>query len=222
MRKNKISNTIQYIDSKYIEEAGTFIKEVHKPSWMRWSVVPVCACLIIAIMFIIPGIFSNKNKIVSLNNGSEITFVKSNMVVNQNDIACQIRELNNDEIMNIFGNLPITGYGLFSEDNNTILGIEGKYNNMKLIISKLGTNIIDTIIDGKDHTSNINGILVNAYYFDSNKTVIYYASFNLGKSTVYIENAGLKREEETVKKEIAFAIEKLIELEHIDLSKIIK
>ena len=41
--------------------------------------------------------------------------------------------------------------------------------------------------------------------------VIYYATFQLGDSTVYVENAGAKSESERVKNVLAAIIQQLIE-----------
>ena len=70
--------------------------------------------------------------------------------------------------------------------------------------------------------SDVNGVSVNAGYFTSGKNVIYYATFELVESTVYIENAGKKDENETVRNDIADAIQKIIALEKINLLSIPK
>ena len=69
---------------------------------------------------------------------------------------------------------------------------------------------------------NVHTHSVNAGYFVSGKTAIYYATFKLGESTVYIEYAGAKDESENVKNEIADTIQKLIALRELNLNQISK
>ena len=81
------------------------------------------------------------------------------------------------------GNGRVDNYGVFLEE------FAIKYAN-------------DTVIDGEENASDVDGVSVNAGYFVSGKTAIYYATFKLGESTVYIEHAGAKDESENVKNEI--------------------
>ena len=53
-------------------------------------------------------------------------------------------------------------------------------------------------------------------YLEQN--VIYYATFKLGDSTVYVENAGAKTESESVKNDLATIIQELINNGALDLS----
>ena len=93
---------------------------------------------------------------------------------------------------------------------------------MKLLVSAPGVSINDLVIDGEETASDVDGVSVNAGYFTSGKTVIYYATFEFGENTVYIENSGKKDESETVMSEITLAIQNLIELNQIDLMNIKK
>lgn len=229
MRKNRISETIGNIDQKYVNEATTYTgeeKAVHRPIWMKWGAIAACFALVAVIGFgaFRSGLFVGNEQIATLDNGSKINFVKSDGGVAQFDIAFEIstRDLTEDEIANLFGDLPVTGYALFNEEDDVVLGIEGQYGNMKLLVSAPGINISDTVIDGEEKNSDVDGVSVNAGYFTSGKTVIYYATFKLGESTIYIENAGKEEESETVRNDIADAIQKIIALEKIPLSSIPK
>ena len=75
---------------------------------------------------------------------------------------------------------------LFNNENESILGIEGKYDDMKLLVSAPGVSINDLVIDGEETASDVDGVSVNAGYFTSGKTVIYYATFELGENTVIL------------------------------------
>ena len=227
MRKNRISETMQNINQEYLDEATIYTKEVkttRRPIWMKWGAVAACLCLLIAAAFAVPGLFGDSNQIATLDNGNEIKFVKTDGGAAKLDIAFQIstRDLTESEIKELFADLPVTGYALFNEENGTILGIEGKYEDMKLLVSAPGINIKDTVIDGENKSSDVDGVSVNAGYFTSGKNVIYYASFSLDDCTLYIENAGAKNEQETVKNDVTVALQKLIALEQIDLTGIVK
>ena len=69
-----------------------------------------------------------------------------------------------------------------------------------------------------------NGTSVTAGYFVTDRNsvgeqnVIYYATFKLGDSTVYVENAGAKTESESVKNDLATIIQELINNGALDLS----
>ena len=227
MRKNRISETMQNINQKYVDEANAYTgvtKVARRPVWMKWGAVAACLCLVIAAAFAVPALFGGSEKIATLDNGNEIKFIKSDGGSAQFDIAIQFstRDLTENEIKELFTDLPITGYALFDEEDGSVLGFEGKYEDMKLLVSSLEIDLKDTVIDGEDKASDVSGVSVNAGYFTSGKNVIYYASFTLGESTVYIENAGAKNEQETVKNDITVAIQKLIALEQIDLIGIVK
>lgn len=229
MRKNRISETIGNIDQKYVSEATAYTgeaKAVRRPAWTKWGAIAACFALIAVIGFGVfqSGLFGGNEQIATLDNGNKINFVKSDGGVAQFDIAFEIstRDLTEDEISNLFGDLLVTGYALFNNEDDSILGIEGQYGDMKLLVSASGIKISDTVIDGEEKASDVDGVSVNAGYFTSGKTVIYYATFELGESTVYIENAGKKDESETVMTEITSAIQDLIALGQINLMEIEK
>ncbi len=229
MRKNRISETIGNINQKYVNEATAYtgeVKAVRRPVWMKWGAVAACFALVavIGIGVFQSGLFGGNEQIATLDNGSKINFVKSDGGVAQFDIAFEIstRDLTEDEISNLFGDLPVTGYALFNNEDDSILGIEGRYGDMKLLVSAPGIKISDTVIEGEEKASDVDGVSVNAGYFTSGKTVIYYATFELCENTVYIENAGKKDESEIVMNEITSAIQNLISLEQIDLSSVSK
>lgn len=229
MRKNRISETIGSIDQKYVNEATAYTgdaKAVRRSVWMKWGAIAACFALVavIGVGVFQFGLFGGNEQIATLDNGSKINFVKSDGGAAQFDIAFEIstRDLTEDELANLFGDLPVTGYALFNNEDDSILGIEGKYGDMKLLVSASGVNISDLVIEGEEAASDVNGVSVNAGYFTSGKAVIYYATFELSESTVYIENAGKKDESETVRSDIADAIQKIIALEKINLSSITK
>lgn len=229
MKRKKISETIENINSKYINEAIAYIgeeKAVHRNGWMKWGAIAACFALVavLSIGIFQSGLFSNGEQIVTLDNGSKINFIKSDSAIGQLDIAFQIeaRSLTENEIKTMFNELPVTAYAIFNAEDGGILGLDGEIDNMKLIVSVPDVLLNDTVIEGEEHASNVDGVSVNAGYFISGKTVIYYANFDLGENTVYIENAGAKEKNETVKNEISAMIQKLVALGEIDLTQISK
>ena len=122
----------------------------------------------------------------------------------------------------LFNDLPVTAYAIFNAEDNNILGIEGEVDGMKMIVSGPDVSLVDAVIDGEENASDVDGVSVNAGYFVSGKTAIYYATFKLEKSTVYIEYAGAKDESVNVKNEISSMIQKLIALRELNLNQISK
>lgn len=223
MRKSRISEVMQNIHPKFIDEANEYAraKASARPVWRKWGAIAACVCLVMAAVFA-AELFWSFNQIVVLDNGDEIRFVKVNGALAQRDSAVRTRKLTDDEIAELFGDLPIAGYALFDEKDGSVLGIEGSYGDMKLLISAPGIDIRDTVIVGADTASEVYGVSVHAGYFISGKTVIYYASFRSGESTVCIENAGNKDGSENVRKELASAVQSLILLKNVDMSRIAK
>lgn len=221
MRKSRISEVMQNIHPKFIDEANEYAraKASARPVWRKWGAIAACVCLVMAAVFA-AELFWGFNQIVVLDNGDEIRFVKASGVSAQRDSAVRTRKLTDDEIAEMFGDLPIAGYALFDEKDGRVLGIEGCYGDMKLLIFAPGIDIRDTVIVGTDTASDVYGVSVHAGYFISGKTVIYYADFQLGENTVYIENAGYREEGERVRKELASAVQSLILLENIDMTRI--
>ena len=84
-------------------------------------------------------------------------------------------------------------------------------------------NIHNALV-GSEESSEVNGTSVTAGYFVTDRNsvgeqnVIYYATFKLGDSTVYVENAGAKTESESVKNDLATIIQELINNGALDLS----
>lgn len=229
MRKNRISETIGSINQKFVNEANSYTgeaREVRRPAWMKWGAIAACFALIavLSIGVFQGGLFGGGEQIATLDNGTKISFVKSESEITNADIAFQIetRDLTASEIKALFGELPVSAHAVFNAEDQSIIGLEGKCNDMKMIVSVPDMMLKDTVIEGEEGASNVGGVSVKAGYFISGNTVIYYAIFKLDENTVYIENAGMKEETETVKEEIASAIQSFIALEQVDLSSITK
>lgn len=228
MKEKKILNALGQVDNQYIKEAEPMKITNKKPTWKKWISIAACFALVavIGVGVFRSGLFETKTDIFVLENGETLTFVKTNTTAGQSDLNVTIKELNNDELKMLFGDLPITANAYFDMDNHNIVGLEGKINDVKLVASASGTKLLDLVIEGSEYTSTIGEIPVTAGYFVTNansqgvKTVIYYADFYIGENSVYVEYSGTEDESEAVKKELSDTILKLIENGEFDLSQI--
>ncbi len=217
------------IEERYVEEAapvGRAGKAGSRAYLVKWGAA--AAGFVMAAVFC-AGIlqFRNKDDIAALENGETITFVKSDMaegsIQMSSDLDVLPRELTGEELDRLFPNLPVTAYAYFNGSGNRLVGLEGRIGNIKLVVSTSGFQLLDTIIEGSEGQSEVNGVPVTAGYFITRpnsrgkKTVIYYASFEMGSCSIYVENAGAEHERENVKNELANIIETLINNGELDL-----
>ncbi len=222
MREMRISEVISNINPKYVAEASLQSeksKSVRRP--IMWSKIGVAAaCLALVAVLGVSGIFRNNSHTAVLKSGESITFVKANAVSQNIDLSFKIeaREITAAESQSMFGALPVTGHTLFDAESGSILGIEGNIGDIKLIISAPGVMLNDTVIEGEEKKSEVNGVEVKAGYFISGTTEIYYASFTLGGNLFYVEHAGSKGEGETTMNEISTVILSLIENGEVQLA----
>ena len=206
MKEKKLLRALGNVDNQYIKEAEPMKKTSKITNRQKWVSVAACFVLVavIGVGVFQSNLFGTKNDIATLDGGETITFVKNDL--SQSSI-----------------NLNVT---YFDADNHNILGLEGKIGDTRMVVSKQGVNLLDTIIDGNTITSSVDGVDINAGYFvtKSNsqgiKTVIYYATFDMGENTIYVEYSGVENESETVKNNLVDTILKLIENGAFDLSQI--
>ncbi len=227
MRREKISETIGNISPKYIAEASDPKKEAKSPGYrLLLKYGTAAACLALAVVFAFGifqgGVFGKGDRHIALENGSSITFYRSGSKLGLNDLAfrVEIRELTENEVTDMFGGLPVSSHVLINAADGGVLGIEGEIDGAKLIVSAPGISLIDAVVVGSEQESKVGGVSVNAGYFVNDANEIYYASFSLGKSSVYIERSGLKSESETTMSKISEVIQSLILNGDIDLDKL--
>lgn len=228
MKEQRILRALGEVDSQYIKEAAPMPKASITVHWKKWLSIAACFTLVIAIGLGIfqSGLFGNKTDIVTLENGEKITLVNNPVHVTSIDLNVRIRKLTDEETKLLFADLPVTANAYFEPDTHHIVGFEGNIGDVKLVVSTSGEKLVDTVIDGKECPSTIAGISVTAGYFLTKpnsrgiKTVIYYATFDIGENTVYVEYSGAETESDTVKYEFVDAILKLIENGEFDLSQI--
>ena len=86
MRKNRISETMQNINAKFVDEATAYTSEteaIHRPSWMKWGFIAACLCLIVTAMVAVPNLFSGD----AVKDGSVISGFDSNSMVDTNYVT---------------------------------------------------------------------------------------------------------------------------------------
>lgn len=230
MKKKTISDAITNISTEYIEKAAdyTAVKKACKPVWLKWVAMAACFAVVavLGVGVFQTGLFGSKTDIATLENGTKIVYHKSKIAASSIDIGVNVttRQLTEEEIAILFPNLPATAHAVFG--NKELIGFEGNIGNTKMVISTTDTKLLDTDIIGIEETSTVNETSVIAGYFETDpnsvgeQNVIYYATFKLGDSTVYVENAGKKSESENVKNDLSIIIQELINNGVLDLSAI--
>ena len=216
MKEKKLLRALGNVDNQYIKEAEPMKKTSRITNRQKWVSVAACFVLVavIGVGVFQSNLFGTKNDIATLNGGETITFVKNDLSPSSINLNVTTRPLH------------VTADAYFDADNHNILGFEGKIGDTRIVVSKQGVNLLDTTIDGNTITSSVDGVDINAGYFitKSNsqgiKTVIYYATFDMGENTIYVEYSGVENESETVKNNLVDTILKLIENGAFDLSQI--
>lgn len=214
MNARTFSNAMDELDEKYIMEALRCQKKAKKPGWVRWGVLAACLSMVATLG---AWLLTGKPETIALSSGESLVFTKAESITRANlDMDATVRTLTEDELQAVFPGLPVTGHALFTTGDHQLLGVEGNIGNLKMVISATEQSILDTVIAGREACAEVGGIGVRAGYFltDRNskweRNVIYYATFQLGGSTIYLENAGPEAHREAVKAELAAVLETMI------------
>jgi len=199
---------------------------------VNWRLLaPIAACLIIAVTIAAvymsnSGWFGNRVLTVGLDGGGTISFYMDNVPGAGSlsfDTDVLSRDLTAEETRAFFGDLPVTSHGIFDANNGELLHIEGKNDNIKVILTTSGSSVSDEVIDAPRFTSVSNDIPVSAGYFITNdnsrsaRNIIYIASFELGGFSVHIECWGDLGNSEALGRETASTIESIIQNKEIEL-----
>ena len=231
MNTKIFSDAMSEIDTKYVDEALGYKKKAQKSIWAKLGAVAAClaAVVVLAAGVFQSGLLGSKTDIAALDNGNEIVFVKSKTAASslqlQLDADVTTRELTQEETQALFPSLPVTARAVFASGKG-LIGLEGRIGNTKMVISTADISLLDTVIDGAEKISTVNGISVIAGYFVTDRNsvgkqnAIYYATFKLGDSTVYVENAGDRSESENVKNDLSHIIQELINNGELDLHRL--
>lgn len=233
MNSKKFSEAMSEVDNKYVDEAVNYKKKTKKPLWAKWGAAAVCmmAVAVLGTVLFQSGLFGNHMDSVTLENGKKVVFVKSDVSAGRLSLAIDIdaRKLSKKEVRSLFGDLPVKAYAIYTSRNmdpgnpQELIGFEGRFGNVEMVISVSDIPLVDTEILGTEETTEINGTGVVAGYCitDPNsrgeQNVIYYAAFEMGNCKVYLENC--EDDRETTKNQLAEAIQKLTENGELDLTR---
>jgi len=197
---------------------------------LNWKLsVPIVACLVLFV--VLAGVFGNnagwfgsKVYTVELNDGTLNFYKSDNMSTAIMDMSfCGLtlsRALTSDESRLLFGDLSVTAHGEFKVADGRLLHVEGDngklFNgNLKIIAASPCVPTTDTIIKGIENMSEINGVEVSAGYWITSanskgiKNIIFYTNFTVYDIKFYVECAGDLGESDTLKAEMASAIDTL-------------
>lgn len=210
-------------DELLIREAKAGRKPAGKASWLKWGALAACLALLVAL-----GFAWNGDHTVALEGGDILRFERSSDSTATDksyyEFETEMRDLTEDELNNLFGELSVSAWGVFHAEDQTLFEIEGKINDptegVKLMVTSDDELITDTVVKGDEHTSVVNGISITAGYATVGPTVVYYAAFELGDNIVYLENGGRWEDREAVRGELADVLEALIAHGAVDLSAI--
>ena len=201
-------------------------------NWKRLA--PIIACLVLAL--VLTGVIGNNANWFStvyteeLDNGATLNFYKfdapsSGSIAYDYDVTS--RYLTQEESLNLFGDLTdVSVYATFNTIDNSLVHVEGKIGETKVILAAPGLAMSDVIIEVDRKVSTINGVSVSAGYFITKpnskgiKNIIYLASFKLGETSVYLEIAGVESESDNLRNTISNVMMQLIDNRTLDLSHI--
>lgn len=199
--------------------------------------IPVAACLvaIVTVTGIVGsnmGWFGSKGYTVNLANGDSIVYHIGSTNVASIHVGYPVssRKLTDAELDAI---LPETterrsAIGTFREENGELLRVEGKLGDATIIFAQDNFPISDVVLEGNESSSSVNGIPVTTGYFVTSpnsrgeQSAIFFASFSIGNTNVYVECYGDKSDADAVSQETADLIFSIITKGEPDFSAITK
>lgn len=217
------------VNDKYYVEAVSYQPKRKKQIWIKWGAMAACLCLVLVVAFMFrKGSWSNHE--ITFDNGDTLVFAKSDSAgweqfeVKRSNVESRV--LTSSEINLLFSELPAFGVAYFDKDSGLFVAFEGNINDVLLAVTAPGEIFADTLIDGKETISEIEGTAVHAGYFLTDKnskgerTIIYYAGFKLGQYELYVENAGIESNGDAVKTRLANTVHVLISNGELDMGLI--
>ena len=217
MTVKQFAEGLSALDDRYIAEAAEYqVKHKRNPA-VRWITIAASLMLVAALgVAVLQGgwIFGDT---VELENGAVLRFEKSeNIGTSSLDMDVTVQQLTQTQLQQMFPDLQVEARAIFLAEDGSLVGIEGSVGEMKLLVSCSDMPLTDTVLVGEEATSTVDGVAVTAGRFVTDKnsrgerTAIYYASFQLGESTFYLENAGNYGAREAVKTELADVLQTLL------------
>ena len=234
MNAKKFSDAMSELDSKYVDEALNYKKKVQKPVWLKWRTMAACFAVaaILGVGMLQSGLLGKNTDTAALDNGDTIVFVESEAISSSIHIdgTMTTRQLTEEEAAVVFPNLSVSAHAVFrtsdmdAGNSPELIGFEGNIGNIKMVVSTSEVQLLDTVIDGTEKSTEINGISITAGYFvtepnsKGEQNTIYYAALETGDCKVYLENAGTKADSEATKNQLVEVIQKFLENGELDIS----
>ncbi len=184
------------------------------------------ACLLVlitagAIYGVNAGWFGSKDYTVRLANGDLIVYHtgSTSEASFHADFPVSFRELTDEETDVLFPTTskPRRATGTFRDETGELLRLEGEIGGAKVIYASEGFPVSDVVIFGNESSSSVNKIPVTTGYFitkaDSkgNKTAIFFGTFTLGGTNIYVECSGDKNDADDVSRVTSDLILNIIE-----------
>lgn len=217
MTVKQFAEGLSALDDRYIAEAAEYQVKHNRNPAARWIAVAASLVLVAALGIAVlqgGGIFGDT---VKLENGAVLRFEKSGTIgASSLDMDVTMQALPQTQLQQLFPDLQVEAQAIFLAEDGSLVGIEGSVGEMKLLVSCSDMPLTDTVLVGEEATSTVDGVAVTAGRFLTDKnsrgerTAIYYASFHLGESTFYLENAGDYGAREAVKTELADVLQTLL------------
>lgn len=224
MSSERILRMLNEVKEEYIEDAEGMkdirFTQIATRFKCKFPVIRLAIAACIALVVIVGSwqMFGNASHSVTLENGDRIEFARANDIASRDmNLPGPTRELTEEEIQSLFGNLAIEVYWAYFDEVGNCIGLQGELSGVKVVISATDLNLRDTIVDGTQCNSKVDGVDITAGYFvmkpnsQGERTIIYYAEFTLGATTIYVEDVGAKAVSEAVRKNVADTIQQFIE-----------
>jgi hypothetical protein len=197
--------------------------------WKRLAPIAACFVAVIALVAVVggnSGWFGSKTLVADIDGGT-LAFYKGS--TGEGSYAWDAdwgdhidRSLTADESRTLFGELSVTGNATFRSTDTALMHFEGKAGDATIILAANGHATTDEIIKSNEENPEtndipvrINGIPVTAGYFvtDANskgiKNIIYFATFDVDGTTVYVELGGVESGSDALRTEIGAIIDHL-------------
>lgn len=217
MTEKQFSEAMAALDDRYISEAAKYPTKKKHSRAVRWLSVAACLVLVAALGIVILQGGELFGDTVELQNGEVLRFANVDSVgIASIDADVTVQKLSQAQVQQLFPDMQAHADAIFAAADDRLLGIEGQVGKIKLIVSCSDVPLLDTVLLGEETTSTVNGVPVTAGRFVTDKnsrgerTAIYYAAFQLGESTFYIENAGDYGAREAVKTELADILQTIL------------
>lgn len=224
MTSEHFADIMNRIDDDMIIRAKEKVTAKPRGLWVKLASTAACLALVtlLAAGVMQSGLIGGYH-VAELGNGDTIKFARSRSAEIFNlDIAIrtEFRSLTQAELDRLFCGLPVNADAVFNADDNAIVAIDGRIGSVKLVVTAPGAAYIDTVLEGEEGVSDIDGVPVAAGYAEIGKNIVYYADFELGGNAVHVEAGAERDTAEAVRTEVALAIKSLISLGTIDLASI--